>query len=125
MKSAESTKSWSSGQELLEEARSSQSTLMEEMSIQGTPFRAVKEEGGWFGAIGQNKLTDEFETTEELITWMEENHWELLIRVITMVVQTIDLHKAKVIKELMEKEEFKRKSEHEGLLGLENLKAVN
>jgi len=106
MKSESNTKSWSSGQELLEEARNSKSSLIERAPILGTPFEAVKEEGGYFAVFGQNKLTEEYETTEELLEWMEENHWELLIRVITMVVQTIDLHKARVIKELMDKREM-------------------
>ena len=40
---------------------------------------------------------------QDVLTWMEENHWELLIRGITMVVQTIDLHKMKMMKEANEK----------------------
>jgi len=106
MKEKANTAFESSGPELLEKARNSQSTLLEEAPILGTPFKAVKEEkGGWFAAMGMNKLTEEHETVDELLKWMEENHWELLVRVITMVVQTLDLHKAKAMKEYMEKEQ--------------------
>ena len=72
---------------------------MEEHEIAGTPFKAVKDGGGWFAALGMNKLTEEFETTEQLLEWMDNNLWTLMVTVITMVVQTIDLHKIKMAKE--------------------------
>jgi len=114
MKEEANTTFESSGPELLEKARNSKSTLLEEAPILGTPFKAVKEEkGGWFAAMGMNKLTEEHETIEELLEWMEVNHWELLVRVITMVVQTLDLHKAKAIKEYMEKEKLQEVKDEE------------
>ena len=102
MKDEANTKSWSSGQELLEKARNSTSSLMEEHEIAGTPFKAVKDGGGWFAALGMNKLTEEFETTEQLLEWMDNNLWTLMVTVITMVIQTIDLHKIKMAKEAHE-----------------------
>ena len=96
------------GQQLLEEARNSDSSLIERAPIQGTPFEVVKEDGKWFAAFGYNKLTEDFDEMQEVRTWMEENHWELLVRVITMVVQTIDLHKMKMMKEAHEKRQQER-----------------
>jgi len=93
--------------ELLEKARNSKSTLKEELQIQNTPFTAIKEDGGgWFAAMGQNKLTEEFETTEELLAWIDVNHWEFLIRVVLMVVQTLDMQKMKGMKEYMDKQKL-------------------
>lgn len=91
------------GQQLLKEARSSDSSLIERAPIQGTPFEVVKEDGKWFAAFGYNKLTEDFDEMQDVLNWMEENHWELLVRVITMVVQTIDLHKMKMMKEAHDK----------------------
>lgn len=93
-----------SGQELLDQAANSKSTLVDRHPIAGTPFEAIKENEKWFAVFGYNKLTEDFEELQEVLDWMEENHWELLVRVITMVVQTIDLHKMKIAKEAYEKQ---------------------
>lgn len=95
----------SSGQELLNQAANSESSLMERHPIVGTPFEVIKEGGKWFGIMGYNKLTEDMNEMQDVLTWMEENHWELLVRVITMVVQTIDLHKMKMAKEAYEKKQ--------------------
>ncbi|AXH78017.1 MAG: hypothetical protein [Microviridae sp.] len=100
--------------ELLEKARNSKSTLKEELPIQDTPFTAIKEDGGWFAAMGPNKLTEEFETTEELLAWIDVNHWEFLIRVVLMVVQTLDMQKMKGMKEYMDKKNAESQGIEEG-----------
>ena len=110
-----------SEQQLLEKARNSTSSLLEEKEIQGTPFKAVKQEnGGWFAALGMNKLTEEFETPEQLLEWMDSNLWTLMVTVITMVVQTIDLHKVKMMKEAYEKSnKMKQTAEYNEKTGIE------
>ena len=90
---------------MLDEAAKSQSTLIDRAPIAGTPFEVIKENDKWFAVFGYNKLTEDFDEMQDVLTWMEENHWELLVRVITMVVQTIDLHKMKMAKEAYEKQQ--------------------
>lgn len=111
-----------SGQQLLEKARSSDSSLIERHPIAGTPFEVVKDPK-WFAVFGYNKLTEDFDEMQDVLTWMEENHWELLIRVITMVVQTIDLHKMKMAKEIYEKRKNESKLPEE--LTINELKTIN
>lgn len=118
-----------SGQQLLEEARNSKSSLLERHPIAGTPFEVVKDPK-WFAVLGYNKLTEDFDEMQDVLDWMEENHWELLLRVITMVVQTIDLHKEKVMREAyikqmdgMNRTEWAQKqAEHSLNLEIEQLK---
>ena len=66
----------------------------EEMQITGSPFKAIREkEGGWFAAWGQGKMTEEFPTVDELLQWIEDNYWNFLITVLTMVMDSRDLYK--------------------------------
>jgi len=103
--------SGASDTELLEKAanlKSNSEPEIEEMQITGSPFRAVKEkEGGWFAAWGNGKMTEEFETVEDLLVWIENNYWNFLITVLTMAMDSRDLYKIAQIRkhnESMEKE---------------------
>lgn len=93
--------------ELLEKAANSKLTSeaeTEEFQITGSPFRAVREkDGGWFAAWGNGKMTQEYETMDELLEWIENNYWNFLITVLTMAMDSRDLYKAAQIKKHMEK----------------------
>ena len=76
-----------SEQELLEEARNSKlsSPETELLPIPGSPFQAVKENGKWFAVWGKGKMTEDFDSVEELLEWIENNFWNFMITVFTMV----------------------------------------
>lgn len=72
------TMSGSSDAELLEKAANNKLNSQpetEEYQIQGSPFKAIKENGKWFAAWGKGKMTEDFETLEELLEWIENNYW--------------------------------------------------
>ena len=79
----------------------------EEMRIEGSPFRLVKENEKWFAAWGQGKMTMDFNTHEEVLEWIENNYWNFLITVLTMAMDSRDLYRISQIqkqtKQQMEK----------------------
>lgn len=71
--------------------QSSTSELVKRIDIEETPFQAVKlVDKGWFIALGQYRLTDYKETEEECRLMAKEKHWELLLSVISVIVETAD-----------------------------------
>ena len=106
MKNAETTFELSE-QELLERASNSRlnsKAEIEEMEISGSPFKAIRLKGrGWFAGWGHSKMTEEFETVEELLAWMESNYWNFLITVLVVMMDARDLRKITEAKEYMDK----------------------
>lgn len=94
MKNA-ATMSGSSDAELLEKAANNKlnSPETDEMQIEGSPFKLVKENGKWFAAWGHGKMTEDFETPNDVLEWIENNYWNFLITVITMAMDSRDLYK--------------------------------
>lgn len=97
------TMSGSSNAELLEKAANNKLNSQpetEEMQIQGSPFKLVKAETNrlgegakWFAAWGKGKMTEDFDTPEEVLEWIENNYWTFLITVLTMAMDSRDLYK--------------------------------
>ena len=48
-------------------------------------------------------MTEEFETVEELLAWMESNYWNFLITVLVVMMDARDLKKMTEVKEYMDK----------------------
>lgn len=48
-------------------------------------------------------MTEEFETVEELLAWMESNYWNFLITVLVVMMDARDLRKITEAKEYMDK----------------------
>lgn len=96
-----------SEQELLERASNSRlnsEVEMEEVEIDGSPFKAVRlKDGGWFAGWGYSKMTEEFQTVEELLEWIDKNYWNFLITVLVVLMDARDLKKMTEVKEYMEK----------------------
>ena len=96
-----------SEQELLERATNSRlnsEAEIEEMEISGSPFKAIRlKGGGWFAGWGHSKMTEEFETVEKLLAWMESNYWNFLITVLVVMMDARDLKKMADAKEYMDK----------------------
>lgn len=59
------------------------STLIEYEQIEGTPYKAVKTEEGWFLTIGNYKLTEPTKTLEETEEKLKTDQWHIMIN--TMV----------------------------------------
>jgi len=108
--------------ELLEKAASNKSSSpeTEELQIEGTPFKAIKENGKWFAAWGQGKMTEDFETPAELLEWIENNFWSFMITVITMAMDSRDLYKMAQMKKHTEK--MAKDREHTLHMEIERLK---
>lgn len=97
------TMSGSSDAELLEKAANNKSNSqpeMEELQIQGSPFKLVKDKTDlpgepkkWFAAWGKGRMTDYWDTPEEVLEWIENNYWNFLITVLTMAMDSRDLYK--------------------------------
>jgi hypothetical protein len=111
MKNATNTQFMSSDTELLEKAASNKlsSPETEEWQIEGSPFKIVAEESDpatedkvYFATWGRGKMTENFETKEEVLEWIENNYWNFLITVLTMAMDSRDLYKiAQIQKQAM------------------------
>ena len=94
MKNA-TTMSGVSDAELLEKAANNKlnSPETDEMQIEGSPFKLIKENGKWFAAWGQGKMTQDFEAPSDVLEWIENNYWNFMITVLTMAMDSRDLFK--------------------------------
>jgi len=111
MKDVETVTFESNGQELLEKARNSPLSSDQRLPIHGTPFEAITTNGQtWFAAWGQNKLTEEHESADELLQWIEQNHWTFLVTVVMMMMDSRDMYKAQKIQEYLD-DQNKNKNE--------------
>lgn len=95
MKDATNTQFMSSDTELLEKAGNNKLSSLEsqEFQISGSPFKLVNENGKWFAAWGKGKMTADFDTADEVLKWIEENHWNFWVTVMTMAMDSRDLYK--------------------------------
>ena len=95
MKESENKQFMLSDAELLEKAGNNRldSPQTEEYQIEGSPFKAVRENDKWFAAWGSGKMTQDFDSEKELLQWIENNYWNFLITVLTMTMDSRDLYK--------------------------------
>ena len=59
--------------------------LKEVKEIQGTPFAAVKFEDKWFLVIGNYRISELFDTYEEVVEDSKDASWDRLISVMEIV----------------------------------------
>jgi len=71
-----------------------QSYLIEHENVEETPFTMVKNEGIWYGVIGNHRLTEGHNDKEELKKELTEITWNRLVQVIWAINE-----KFKIIKE--------------------------
>lgn len=55
--------------------------------VPNTPFVLVHSEQGVFAAIGNHRVTEPFETKEQLESWMNNNQWHITLQLIIIVVE--------------------------------------
>lgn len=70
--------------------------LVHRTEIKGSPFTAVKLNGTAkaFLAIGMHKLTDDiFDNVDDVIEYIEENKWDLIMQIALLASQFINNEK--------------------------------
>lgn len=69
----------------------SSTKLVEKEQIKGSPFMMVgSKEEGYFIAMGKYKLSEVKKTKRALLTWAEENHWNITATMITTLITIMD-----------------------------------
>lgn len=143
MKDGANTQFMSSDAELLEKAANNKLTSpdSEEWQISGSPFKIIREKSNrlgedvvCFAAWGNGKMTQDFNTPEEVTEWIENNYWNFLITVLTMAMDSRDLYKIDQVmkhakqtqiqseKMLNEQDELEKQWEHTLHMEIERLK---
>ncbi|AXH76241.1 MAG: hypothetical protein [Microviridae sp.] len=74
-----------------EEAKAPNYQLVSRKKIDGTPFEIIgNNEKGYFLAFGKYRLTDLFETIEEVQMHIASNHWEITAILIAVMIEITD-----------------------------------
>ena len=60
--------------------------------VEGTPFALIKEQNGWFIAIGRYKASDLYLTKEQAKKDIKQKDWDLLLNVMFVVADMINEH---------------------------------
>ena len=70
----------------LEEIRTKNTETIQYEEIAGTPFRYAKKDNYWYLLMG-NRLMEQkgFDTRNAIDKWIEENKWELILRVCSSI----------------------------------------
>lgn len=63
----------------------SNSTLREAHKIEGTPFHAVRVQEKWFLAFGNNRVTENVKSKEEVEDMLKTNMWDIITSVVIIV----------------------------------------
>lgn len=76
----ENKSNWGNGEE------SNADKIIERKRIEGTPFTIISAEGkGYRTVMGKWQITEKFETEKELLKWMEENYYTVILTMIIVV----------------------------------------
>lgn len=70
------------------------STLIDRIPMQGSPFWQIQTEQGFMLTMGHNIMTPIFETEEKLDKYIINNHWDI---VSLLILTLIDISKNKEI----------------------------
>lgn len=61
--------------------------LIEREKIEGTPFYIIgNKEEGYFLSFGKHRITELMKTPDDVIQHVEDNHWDITLKVILAVV---------------------------------------
>ena len=55
--------------------------------IEGTPFAIVKQNKGWFIALGQYKVSDYYLTKEQAKKDIQRKDWDLILNVVSVLIE--------------------------------------
>lgn len=55
--------------------------------IEGTPFQSVNKEGKHFLTFGEYRISEIFNSQQELNNWWENNQWNITLRLIATCIE--------------------------------------
>lgn len=77
----------SSGQMNVENKNTYNKELVSRKKIPNTPFEIIgNEERGYFLAFGKYKLTPDIKTEEDVIMYLEETSWYIIVNIIAIML---------------------------------------
>lgn len=68
------------------ENSSKEEKLIERINLDNTPFTMVKENGKWFGLMGDYKMTEDLEKMEDVKKLLEKPNWNIIVGLVTAIV---------------------------------------
>ena len=57
--------------------------------VEGTPFALIKEQNGWFIAIGRYKASDLYLTKEQAKKDIKQKDWDLILTTMSIMIEEI------------------------------------
>lgn len=76
------------------------SNYSETEPIEGTPFRVIKDEKGWFITMGEYLIHEHVKTKKEAVSLIDYKDWELVHNMVAAMVQ----HHSKIAAQNLQKE---------------------
>lgn len=68
-----------------EETPKQNSLIIEREQIENTPFWTLKTEEGWFLVMGDYRVTEVYETKEEVLECLERDKWKIVLHLAIIV----------------------------------------
>lgn len=93
-----------------EETPNNNSTLVDRIPIENTPFKIIKHEDKYFIGFGKYRLTEDFNTADDAEDQLYINLWNIVLR---MVIAMIHIDKEKPIDEYIHNENLSTKNNPE------------
>lgn len=76
------------------ETHNNESHLITRNPVENTPFAVVgNNENGYFLTMGKYRLTDNFQNEEDVIYYLENNTWEIIVTLMTAIIHASQTHK--------------------------------
>lgn len=69
-----------------EKNRKSESPSVTNEEIEGTPFRLIGAGTKYFAVLGKYRITEDFETEDEVKVWIDFNQYRVITSMITAIV---------------------------------------
>lgn len=63
------------------------SSELEFIQVENTPFTIVRQKKEYFGLIGEHRITDSYETLEEIEKIIKEITWDRIVQVIWAITE--------------------------------------
>lgn len=84
----------------------SNTELIEQCEIKGTPFTALRHDKHWYLTMGKYRLTEEMNSKEEVIENAQDASWFRIIQIVGVVVEEF-IKEKKIIEDIEELKEKK------------------
>lgn len=77
--------------------------IINRKQLEGTPFQLITQQGKTFVVIGINKITPDFDTEQEAMNYIDENHWNITGTIVTIIVEAILAKRTKEMGEAIDR----------------------